>query len=112
MILIADSGSTKTAWCLTDGKSKKSIMTQGINPFLQSEQEISAILHNELFCDINLGETDDIYFYGAGCTPEKSGQVSKALRLLRRDFRKSVSEAICSVRRVRCAAQTAALYVY
>lgn len=81
MILIADSGSTKTAWCLTDGKSKKSIMTQGINPFLQSEQEISAILHNELFCDINLGETDEIYFYGAGCTPEKSGQVSKALRL-------------------------------
>lgn len=56
-------------------------MTQGINPFLQSEQEISAILHNELFCDINLGETDEIYFYGAGCTPEKSGQVSKALRL-------------------------------
>ena len=48
MILIADSGSTKTAWCLTDGKSKKSIMTQGINPFLQSEQEISAILQHNI----------------------------------------------------------------
>ena len=38
MILIADSGSTKTDWALIDGTNVlKKVNTQGINPFHQYE---------------------------------------------------------------------------
>ena len=43
MILLADSGSTKTDWCLAEnGKALKSIKTRGTNPFFQTEDEIAA----------------------------------------------------------------------
>ena len=42
MILIADSGSTKTDWCVVEnGQPIQQISTKGINPFFQSEEEIS-----------------------------------------------------------------------
>ena len=42
MILIADSGSTKTDWCVVEkGKLIQQISTKGTNPFFQSEEEIS-----------------------------------------------------------------------
>ena len=40
MILIADSGSTKTDWCVVeDGQLIQQIFTKGTNPFFQSEEE-------------------------------------------------------------------------
>ena len=40
MILIADSGSTKTDWCLIDkGKLVQELFSNGINPFYQTEEE-------------------------------------------------------------------------
>lgn len=98
MKLICDSGSTKSAWCLTDGTTLLYFTTQGINPFQQSEEEIAAILHNELLPqmlnavsktnvssirereDSPLLYIKDVYFYGAGCTKEKSPIVAKAIR--------------------------------
>ena len=42
MILIADSGSTKTDWCVVEkGELVQQIFTKGTNPFFQSEEEIS-----------------------------------------------------------------------
>lgn len=39
MILIADSGSTKTDWCVVlNGTVIKRLGTKGINPFFQSEE--------------------------------------------------------------------------
>ena len=36
MILLADSGSTKTDWCVAEGgKPLKQLTTRGINPFRQ-----------------------------------------------------------------------------
>ena len=41
MILIADSGSTKTDWAVVDnGRMVASIATQGINPFHQDNDNI------------------------------------------------------------------------
>ena len=37
MIIIADSGSTKTDWCVVNhGKQVKRITTEGTNPFFQT----------------------------------------------------------------------------
>lgn len=75
MILIADSGSTKTDWCVADGGSVMcSVSTQGINPFHQDEQTISAILRDELLtsddCVRNGIGISQVYFYGSGCREE------------------------------------------
>ena len=49
MTIIADSGSTKTDWCLCEeGRVVATIQTQGINPFHQTEETIRRIIHDEL----------------------------------------------------------------
>ena len=71
MFLIADSGSTKTDWCLCDkGTVAKSIQTQGINPYHQKEEAIEQVLREELLPELpgNISyNTLEIIFYGAGC---------------------------------------------
>ncbi len=81
MILIADSGSTKTAWCLVEDP-QHIIYTQGINPFQQNEEEICTVLQHELFPSLPTHDLQlsAIHFYGAGCTPEKAPIVACALR--------------------------------
>ncbi len=80
MILIADSGSTKTDWSLLDGDNVVNVSTQGINPFLQDEKAVCDVLHDELLPQLKgEGRAACCYFYGAGCTPEKSPVVAKAL---------------------------------
>ena len=85
MFLIADSGSTKTAWCLIEDPEHV-IYTQGINPFQQNEEEIRVILQHELLPNL-ISQASSltpslsaIHFYGAGCTPEKAPIVAEALR--------------------------------
>ena len=80
MKLIADSGSTKTTWCIINGNYDiEKCVTAGINPFLQSEEGIAATLKNEF--SLNKGPFKEIYFYGAGCAnPEKSDKVRRPLR--------------------------------
>jgi glucosamine kinase len=65
--LLADSGSTKTDWCLLQkGKDPVHLKTGGINPYLQSRNEIIFLLQNELGWTRGKEETAAIYFYGAG----------------------------------------------
>lgn len=75
MILIADSGSTKTDWCYgTETANCKIVQTEGINPFHQSEEKIRSIIHDELLpqLDTPLQRCTAIYFYGAdACHPKQ-----------------------------------------
>ena len=48
MILIADSGSTKTDWALVDSSGLSVVQTQGINPVHQSCGVIMRILQEEV----------------------------------------------------------------
>lgn len=49
MILIADSGATKTDWVFGDSVTgSQPIHTQGINPFHLTEQEIRLIISEQL----------------------------------------------------------------
>ena len=68
MILIADSGSTKTAWCVIDYEGNEHYCeTSGLNPYHQSEEEISVELSTALVPQLPNTEIHHIYFYGAGC---------------------------------------------
>ena len=83
MILIADSGSTKTEWCVADnikGISVQTVLTAGTNPYFQSPEEIAGEIKDTLCPAIANYKIDAIYFYGAGCAfPEKSKIIADAL---------------------------------
>ena len=66
-ILIADSGSTKTDWSLTDekGKVQMTCKTQGINPVHMQDAEILHVLCEELVLTI---QPQEVHFYGSGVT--------------------------------------------
>jgi len=81
MILIADSGSTKTDWRIIakDG-SIQQLKTEGFNPYYQSSDEISRVLKADLLPKIT-SDISTIHFYGAGCAnPEKNAVVKDALQ--------------------------------
>ena len=78
MILIADSGATKTDWLVSG--SQEVINTVGINPYFVSEVEIKNILR-----DSDLNKISDkikgIYFYGSGCGSDEGRiKIQKALK--------------------------------
>jgi len=80
MILIADSGSTKTEWRLISNSEsdKKSYFTKGINPFYQTSDDILKSLKDGDI--LNNLKPEHIHFYGAGCAnEEKNNIVKKAL---------------------------------
>ena len=84
MILIADSGATKTDWCFGENQTDaRIIQTQGINPFHQTQEHIAQVLSEELLPQLKEVESiSHIHFYGAGCTPEKSVIVKEELQTL------------------------------
>ena len=94
MRLIADSGSTKTAWCVISGNQRvKDITTKGINPFYQTEEEIEAELKNTLCQEIG-GENkiNSVYFYGAGCADSQiNNKLAKTLQQVLKSDKAEVS---------------------
>lgn len=77
--VIADSGSTKTHWCVVENDGqRKMFRTGGINPVYLAEEEIGELLEREL--PERPRRTDRVWFYGAGCAfPEKNEYVCRAL---------------------------------
>lgn len=81
MILIADSGSTKTDWCVVEqGQLVRQIFTKGTNPFFQSEEEISNEIATALLPQLGSTAFEEVHFYGAGCAfPDKIESVRRAI---------------------------------
>lgn len=81
MILIADSGSTKTDWRLMDGNLEIcQIKTKGFNPYYQGMDEMVNEIKSALIPALNPSGISTIFFYGAGCsTPERQNKISEAL---------------------------------
>ena len=85
MILIADSGSTKTHWCLiANNGDANEFFTDGINPFFQTTDAMQNSVSNQLLPQMGhlmwVGPVTNVFFYGAGCTPEKIPFVTRALQ--------------------------------
>ena len=73
IILIADSGSTKTDWVLCEnGHVISRVKTQGLNPTIQTSDDIFAVLEAELVDAIDTTAPQEIFFYGAGCAYENA----------------------------------------
>jgi glucosamine kinase len=72
MILLADSGSTKTDW-LVPGTEPNSFVSAGINPFYQTQDVITETLRREVVPNLT-GPVRQLFFYGAGCADEVSSR--------------------------------------
>lgn len=74
-LLLAESGSTKTDWCLLRKKGKPIYFkTTGINPHLQSAASIASLLEEELGWNPEKHRADNIVFYGAGASKQDKQQ--------------------------------------
>lgn len=74
MILIADSGSTKTDWRLIKGEEIRSMSTRGMNPYQSSKKEIDEELDK---LDLHGEERNihEIYFYGSGVANQEMKEI-------------------------------------
>lgn len=68
MILIADSGSTKTDWVLWITKTNEvfKYKTKGLNPYFTKSSEITKEMEEHFAAD-DLFQLEEIFFYGSGC---------------------------------------------
>ncbi len=84
MILIADSGSTKTDWHLVDrGGSIASFRTVGLNPYFVRTDEVIHVLQQDILPSLRDKQVEAIRFYGAGCSSAaKQAVIREALEAL------------------------------
>ena len=81
MILIADSGSTKTDWRLIGKDSFEIFKCDGLNPKILSVKKMESIL---LSLKIPFDQVNQLFFFGAGCSTKVSQE--KIHKLLRSIF--------------------------
>jgi len=78
MIIIADSGSTKTSWCLSgNNRLTEYFSTTGINPFFRSTEDIANELRENLLPKTG-HDIEQIFFYGAGVINNEKGSIVKS----------------------------------
>jgi len=74
MILIADSGSSKTDWRLIEDKKVLQFECKGLNPDFQSpdtvEKEVLSVFDRQLASQVSV-----LYFYGSGCSSASRNKV-------------------------------------
>lgn len=81
MLLVVDSGSTKSDWVLVQDQENLNFNTMGLNPYFHNEDTVyNAIQANsELFHFTEV--VTELYFYGAGCSaPHLNSIIERGLQ--------------------------------
>ncbi len=77
-LLLAESGSTKTDWCLIkDSGRPVHFKTSGINPYLQTPEMITTLLRDEMGWNNSKHTADAISYYGAGAGSEANQKIMR-----------------------------------
>lgn len=72
MIIIADSGSSKTNWIISErGSDHVKLTSPGLNPNFSSASYISSIVEDNLLPLVQKNEAPEVFFYGSGCSDRK-----------------------------------------
>ena len=89
MILIVDSGSTKTDWIALDEKGNELFSTQtlGLNPQMLSNEILNERIKNNFDIYKNRNLVNKLFFYGAGCGVESTQ--NRILKVFKSIFTKS-----------------------
>lgn len=76
MLLIADSGSTKTEWMLIkNNKPVLQFVSSGFNPYYFGRDAIRKILATEFPANLPTKEIDHVIYYGSGCSNKQNCQI-------------------------------------
>lgn len=80
MILVADSGSSKTDWMGYSPDETISFSTQGINPYFLNAHDIFKLFSKKKEIAAYAEQVREIYFFGAGCSsPDKVEVISNGI---------------------------------
>ncbi|MFP5078997.1 N-acetylglucosamine kinase [Pedobacter sp. JCM 36344] len=80
MILVADSGSSKTDWMGYSPEGNITFSTQGINPYFLNANDILKIFSKKKEFAAFADDVKEIYFFGAGCSsPDKIEVISNGI---------------------------------
>lgn len=73
MVLIVDSGATKSDWIALDDNGKQLFVTQtlGLSPEVLTKEVIEDRLANNFELSKNKEKVRQLYFYGAGCGTDR-----------------------------------------
>ena len=75
MILIADSGSSKTDWrVIHENGNIRQFRTIGFNPFYQTADQMEEGMRTKDLLELQ-GKITEVFFYGSGCTSDKNNMV-------------------------------------
>ncbi|UFH55467.1 N-acetylglucosamine kinase [Spirosoma sp. KNUC1025] len=82
MLLIADSGSTKTDWRFIDANDQVHVIqTDGFNPYYQTVDQMVTTLQRQLIPNLMDVPITEVFYYGTGCTgPSVNHIVANALQ--------------------------------
>ena len=84
MLLLADSGSSKTAWALLDIDQKMIVgkcETVGFNPFHHSEKDILNAIKQNVQLSKYAQQIEKLHYFGAGCSSlQRCEQMKKVLQ--------------------------------
>ncbi len=101
MILIADSGSTKTEWALVENAENIQVLhTGGFNPYFDEKvpwlDELSGWLRGAEMT----GRITRVFYYGAGCdTPDHKTSVEEAIKMVIPDVEINVTDDLTGAAR-------------
>ncbi len=82
MILIVDSGSTKSDWLAVDNNGNKlmeKVRTKGLNPAILTEKKLAKIINKSKELKTHKDIVTHVFFYGAGCGTENPRQLLKGV---------------------------------
>jgi N-acetylglucosamine kinase-like BadF-type ATPase len=110
MILIADSGSTKTKWRVIKNANEWIDFTcEGINPYFHSTEDILTIIRNQCFKlleDFSIS-IREIHYYGTGCSTKNNIEtVKSALSNLFKNAVVEVQHDLLAAARALCGKQS------
>jgi glucosamine kinase len=89
--LIADSGSTKTEWCLLKNNKPTLFTTQGMSPYFVNAEQVEQIIRTEVFPFLKKNTIDEFHFYGTGCKNPAN------LKMFKKVFAKLFADAVIEV---------------
>lgn len=77
MILVADSGSSKTDWVLIgNNKQLTNFNSIGLNPYFTDSKKVSETIKSNISIDY-INQIDKVFFYGAGCSNAEKCEIIK-----------------------------------
>jgi len=103
MILIADSGSSKTDWRVIhkDG-SVSQHRGVGFNPYYQTSAQMAIEMRHDFLVNLS-GEIEEIYYYGAGCSsPNRKAEVELSLRTIFKHSKIEVDHDLSAAAKATC----------